>query len=160
MLVVCPNPKCQKEFEEPIQVTIRSVTPPKQYEACPFCFSELDQEPVKQKEIPEPSLEKEEIEPTKETVTDATVKKTLEKDKDSGPKLFRKVKSLISNNEKSKRDKAKDLEEKTPIIKESESTGCPETFGYLANRPQDAPIPQICLSCPKMVDCMLSPRDK
>jgi hypothetical protein len=43
--------------------------------------------------------------------------------------------------------------------KESESSGCPQRFGYLANRPPDTPIPPQCLLCPKMVDCMLSPRE-
>lgn len=41
-------------------------------------------------------------------------------------------------------------------IKEKvEENGCPQKFGYLANRPKDAPIPPECLLCPKMVDCML-----
>jgi hypothetical protein len=44
--------------------------------------------------------------------------------------------------------------------KEEESSGCPDEFGYLANRPPNAPIPSQCLVCPKMVDCMLSPRDE
>ena len=47
-----------------------------------------------------------------------------------------------------------------PETKEAESSGCPEEFGYLANRPPDTPIPSRCLVCPKMVDCMLSPRDE
>jgi hypothetical protein len=50
--------------------------------------------------------------------------------------------------------------EETPIIeqsakKEDQSSGCPQTFGYLAKRPNDAPIPQQCMFCPKIVDCML-----
>ena len=44
------------------------------------------------------------------------------------------------------------------ISKETESTECPESFGYLSNRPKDEPIPQKCLVCSRMVDCMLSPR--
>ena len=48
---------------------------------------------------------------------------------------------------------------KQPTKKEAESSGCPEEFGYLANRPPNTPIPSQCLVCPKMVDCMLSPRE-
>ncbi len=32
---------------------------------------------------------------------------------------------------------------------------CPKSFGYLCNRPKDAPIPAECMLCPKIVDCML-----
>jgi len=160
LLVVCPNPKCQKEFEESILVTIRSVTPPKQYKACPYCFSELDQEPVKEKEISEPAIKKEVIDLNQEPTPETVVPNALEKNIDSGPKLFNKVKSLISNNGKPKKEKIKENEDKFTINKESQSASCPETYGYLANRPKDAPIPQTCLSCPKMVDCMLSPREK
>ena len=38
---------------------------------------------------------------------------------------------------------------------EKGSSECSHHFGYLANRPKDAPIPQECLTCPKIVDCML-----
>jgi len=32
-------------------------------------------------------------------------------------------------------------------------SGCPNYFGYLANRPKNAPIPQECLTCQKMLEC-------
>ncbi|MEJ2127191.1 MAG: hypothetical protein P8X84_06800, partial [Candidatus Bathyarchaeota archaeon] len=44
--VICPNPKCGKEIEESIILNVLSVNPPKQYEACPYCFSELEKEKV------------------------------------------------------------------------------------------------------------------
>jgi hypothetical protein len=53
--------------------------------------------------------------------------------------------------------------EEEPKAKEVGKTetkqGCPEEFGYLANRDKDVPIPAACYMCPRMVDCMLSPRD-
>jgi len=53
-VVVCPNPKCRREIEEPILLTILSVTPPKEYEACPYCFANLEPEPkIEQKDVPE-----------------------------------------------------------------------------------------------------------
>ena len=39
--------------------------------------------------------------------------------------------------------------------KEKGPAGCPHYFGYLAQRPKDVPIPQECLICPKIVECML-----
>lgn len=32
---------------------------------------------------------------------------------------------------------------------------CPHYFGYLASRPDNAPIPQECLICPRLGDCMV-----
>lgn len=181
IVIVCPNPKCRREIEEPILLTIRSVTPPKEYEACPYCFTKLEAEPqMEQEEVPEPPVAQEEV--------------IEEEDESSRAYAFlQKVKALIpgsDGSQKEKREKseepqaepaAKKDEEKTvkeepetePVAKEEakeepkiapsaqkegESSGCPEHFGYLANRPSDTPIPPQCLVCPKMVDCMLSPR--
>jgi len=206
VVVVCPNPRCQREIEEPILLTILSVTPQKQYQACPCCFAKLEQETPIEYEVPEQQVEQEEaIEKEEETEIEdnLSVNAVLEKVKDSGPRFFKKVKALIPNNgelkEKKekirepqaeptvKKEKAAKEEQKTkhnvkkedskeafqtdsvdkeetakeePKIeeyakKEIGSSGCPETFGYLANRPKDVPIPQGCLTCLKMVDCML-----
>jgi hypothetical protein len=195
VVVVCPNPKCRREIEEPIILTILSVTPPKEYEACPHCFTKLEPEPPTEKEdVPEPTVEQEEVS-EKEDEYGLSVNSVLEKVKDSGPRFLKKVKGLIpssNGSQKEKREKpeepqaepaGKKEEEKMtkeepktePVIKEEEpkeepktepsakkesgASGCPEYFGYLANRPPDTPIPPECLVCPKMVDCMLSPRE-
>jgi hypothetical protein len=194
VVVTCPNPKCRREIKEPILLTLLSVTPPKQYEACPYCFASLEPEPsIEQEDVSEPMVEQEEA-----TSTIKSENSVLEKVKDSAPGFLQKVKALIPNSNGSQKEKmekpeepqaepaAKKEEEKTtkeepktePIAKEepkeepkeeteiessdkkeSESSGCPEHFGYLANRPPDAPIPPQCLVCPKMVDCMLSPKE-
>jgi translation initiation factor IF-1 len=36
------------------------------------------------------------------------------------------------------------------------TSACPHHFGYLRQRPRDQEIPEECLACEKMVDCMLS----
>ncbi|PVX24209.1 MAG: hypothetical protein CW691_08350 [Candidatus Bathyarchaeum sp.] len=220
VVVVCPNPRCQKEIEEPILLTILSVTPPKQYEACPYCFAKLEQEePIEEEEVAEPEIEQNQVPelpieheenmtvPEEEQEADSLqINGVLEKVKDSGPKFLNRFKALIPNNGSSKKGKKKKTKEpevkpavtkenvpkeetvteavaaeelkdaaqndilqeeetvkeeprtKEAATKESGSAGCPEEFGYLANRAKDAPIPQGCLTCPKMVDCMLSPR--
>jgi hypothetical protein len=194
VVVVCPNPKCKREIEEPILLTIRSVTPPKQYEACPYCFAKLEPEPpVEQEIVPEPAeVEHEEvIEEGEDATSNLSVNAVLEKVKGSGPKFLKRVKALIPNSNGSQKKKAEKTEEpqaepsgieenedvikeepraetffteeeteEAPIIeqsakKEDQSSGCPQTFGYLAKRPNDAPIPQQCMFCPKIVDCML-----
>jgi hypothetical protein len=187
-VVVCPNPECRKEIEEPILLTIRSVTPPTQYEACPYCFTKLEPEPkMEQEEVPEPPVEQEEATPIIKS-EDAVVEKVK-----SGPRFLRRFKSLIPRSDESRKEKREKPEEPQaepavkeepkpaeeeaeiePVVKEepeeepkiepfaqkeSESSGCPAHFGYLANRPPDTPVPSQCLVCPRMVDCMLSPRE-
>ncbi|MBT8171382.1 hypothetical protein KJN74_00725 [Candidatus Bathyarchaeota archaeon] len=159
-LIICPNQKCQKKIEEPILATIRSVSPPKQYIACPYCFSELEPGLTEKNEIHEPILEKTTEDQKIEPSTDLSVKTVLKKENNSGPKFLGRVKSIISKNGKSKNEIKKQTEKKSTEKKEGKLTGCQEAFGYLANRPKDSPIPQECLSCPKMVDCMLSPREE
>jgi hypothetical protein len=231
VVVICPNPKCRREIQEPILLAILSATPPKKFKACPYCFTELTPEPeIEKEDVPEPAVEDEEVLAEIEENVDITDSETsgLEKVK-SGPSFLQRVKSLIpgrSNDaqkeveelqdeadsieeemvteeelkpepkaveepeevptaeslvedepeeveeteELEEAEEAKELEEpeeleeaptiEEPETKEVESSGCPEEFGYLANRPPDTPIPSRCLICPKMVDCMLSPRDE
>ena len=179
-MVVCSNPKCQKEIEEPILLTILSVTPPKKYKACPYCFANLEPEPyIEQEDVPESIVEQEGtiIEEDEEVASNLSVDSVSENVKDSGPRFLKKVKALFSNSKGSQKEKRKKPEErqsessgkeetamkvepqpKPSTEKEKGSSGCPQTLGYLANRPKDTPVPQECLVCPKMVDCMLSPR--
>ena len=205
LIVNCPNPKCQRQFKESILLTITSVTPPKQYNACPYCFANLETEPpigqtatpekiIEQKADPEPILNEDEVIETEEyveSVEEHSESKVLEQEKDSGPSFFRKVKALIpgsNGNKKIKKQKTEEPKDEPELVikkedtlkdelevelpvkkeepelplsarKEESSSVCPATFGYLANRPKDESIPQVCFVCPKMVDCMLSPRD-
>ena len=194
VVVVCPNPKCKREIEEPILLTIHSVTPPKKYEACPYCFAKMEQElPFEQEIVPEPTeVEHEEVmDESEEARSNMSVNPVLENVKVSRPSFLKKVKALFPNSNGSQKEKQKKTEEfqtkpssikeNEPVIndepraeilfkeeeteeasiiesspeKEKKSSGCPETFGYLARRPKDAPIPQQCMFCPKIVDCML-----
>jgi hypothetical protein len=140
-VVICPNPKCGKEIEESVMLDVLSVDPPKKYEACPYCFSQLEEEKATIK---------------KEKVTEAPKKPEepkREETKESSSRMFSRVKSLIPNRNKDEETHEKSAENNT-------KTGCPERFGYLANRPDGEPIPQYCLTCTKMVDCMLSPKEE
>ena len=192
-MVVCPNPRCQRQITDPVLLTIHSITPPIQYDACPYCLAKIEPKPqIEQKDPPEPTIEqtaapehtieqedtletKEPEEPEKtekETVDDKSGNNVLENVKDSRPSFLKKVKALIPGSNGLKKETAPKTEPKIELntkktelknvpftSKEDLTNGCPETFGYLANRPKDVPIPQVCLVCPKMVDCMLSPRD-
>ncbi|MEJ2280742.1 MAG: hypothetical protein P8X97_02305 [Candidatus Bathyarchaeota archaeon] len=200
-VVICPNPKCNRQFKESIVLTVNSVSPPKQYMACPFCFASLEtqslidndktSEQEIQKVVPEePIFENEtlEFEEFEENLDEPT--NDGQEKEDSGSGFFSKVKSLIpgsSSPKKDRKQKPKESESdleisvekenhlddnigfKTPKLenqknigstnKQDTHSGCPQSFGYLSNRPKDEPIPQVCFVCPKMVDCMLSPKE-
>ena len=230
LVVICPNPKCGREIQEPILLAILSATPPKKFKACPYCFTDLTPEPqIEKEDVPEPAVEDEEVLDEIDENIDTTDSDTsiLEKVK-SGPSFLQRVKSLIPRSngtqkeveelqdeadaieedmvteeeltpepivmeepeevptaeplveeepeeleeaenaeefeESEELEEPEELEEaptiEEPETKDAECSGCPEEFGYLANRPPDTPIPSRCLVCPKMVDCMLCPRDE
>ena len=39
-------------------------------------------------------------------------------------------------------------------VSADEAAGCVHHLGYLKNRPKNMPIPEECLTCNKMIDCM------
>jgi len=44
--------------------------------------------------------------------------------------------------------------EKNKFSKGSELSGCPHHFGYLKEHPKRSPIPNECLTCPKIMECL------
>ena len=134
-VLVCPNPKCHRKIEEPILLNNLSTTPAEQYHACPHCFIKLDADAENDENL------------TQEAVPSPPVHPALGK-----------VLDVISAQPQKEKEEKKKKEEPPVKPPEKEETGpseCSHHFGYLANRPKDAPIPQECLTCPKIVDCML-----
>jgi len=110
-VIICPNPKCHREIEEPILLSDLSTTPAEQYYACPHCFIKLD---------------------------------------------------VISTQPQKEEEEKKKKEE--PLVKSSEkeekgSSRCAGYLGYLASRPENASIPKECLTCPKVLDCVMKISD-
>ena len=71
-------------------------------------------------------------------------------------RLLEKVKDLISiPPQKQKEEKSKKDEPLVkPIEKEEKgSSKCPHRFGYLIKLPKNAPIPEECLTCQKLLEC-------
>ena len=42
-----------------------------------------------------------------------------------------------------------------PTLSQTSSLECPYQFGYLKRLSRDAPIPDECLTCPRMIECSL-----
>ena len=152
-VVICPNPKCHRKIEEPILLNNLSTTPAEQYQACPHCFIKLDADAKKDEDTKQESTRIPSTHPSLEKVLDA---------------ISSQPQTEIEENEEKKEEeppvKPPKKEEEEPPVKPPEKegkgpSGCTHHFGYLTNRPRDAPIPQECLTCPKIVDCMLKLRD-
>lgn len=62
--------------------------------------------------------------------------------------FFRKNKKIVNNQETKQKITSK-LNKDGTIKSE-----CPHSYGYLAIRPRDSPIPQECLCCLKVIDCL------
>jgi len=70
-------------------------------------------------------------------------------------RLLEKVKDVISGQpQKEKEEKKKEESQvKPPEKEEKDPSKVPHHFGYLANRPKNAPIPEECLICSRMLEC-------
>jgi hypothetical protein len=112
-----------------------STTPAEQYHACPHCFIKLDTNTQNDENL------------TQETTPSPPVH----------PGLGKVLDAISARPKKEEEDKKKKEEPpvKPPEKEEKDPSECSHHFGYLANRPKDSPIPQECLTCPKIVDCML-----
>ena len=130
--IICPNPKCHREIEEPILLNNLSTTPAEQYYACPHCFIKLDEEDENKEDITQESTSGPSLHPALEKVLDA----------------------ISAQPQKEEKEK-EETSVKSPKKDEKGPSECSHRFGYLASRARDAPIPQECLTCPKIVDCML-----
>ncbi len=49
-----------------------------------------------------------------------------------------------------------DAEKEDPVLEREIFSGCLNHFGYLASRPKDTPIPNECIICQRLGDCMVA----
>jgi len=73
------------------------------------------------------------------------------------PHCFTKL-DLISTQPQTQKDEKQKKEEppvKPPEKEEKSPSRCAGYLGYLASLPENKPIPQECLVCPKVLDCVM-----
>ncbi len=133
-VVICPNPKCRRKIEDRILLNVLSTTPAEQYYACPHCFIKLNVGVENDENIAEESIPSSPVHPSLEKVMDV-ISAQSEKEEDE--------------------EKKEEPAAKPPEEKGKGPSGCPHHFGYLASRAKGTPIPQECLICPKIMECML-----
>jgi DNA-directed RNA polymerase subunit RPC12/RpoP len=74
------------------------------------------------------------------------------------PKCLSKV-GIVEHQKNVEVDETEEEEEETPLKMEVETTieenaACMHNLGYLKRRPKKTPIPEECLTCSQMIDCM------
>lgn len=62
---------------------------------------------------------------------------------------FRKNKTVIEKQQKESLETPNDMAKNENVNSE-----CSHSFGYLAVRPKNSPIPQECLCCLQVIDCL------
>ena len=68
----------------------------------------------------------------------------------------KKMKKVSSKKVKTEVKPAEVKEENAAAHEERFFSGCLHHFGYLSSRPQDSPIPQECILCQRLGDCMVA----
>jgi hypothetical protein len=123
---------CGEEYETPLFTVVSSGYLIAEYYACPRCLSKVHHVQRQKRVIPveedeeEEKAEEEAVEEEIEQVEEAEEVEVVEPE----PVEF-EVK-----------EKAEDV------------SGCTHNLGYLKRRPKNTPIPEECLTCNKMIDCM------
>lgn len=111
----CSNPRCARDFTNPIIVQDLSSKNKASYYACPYCFAEV---------ATKKSLEVNEEEQTQRTKS-TIVRQTIEQ-----------------------------LKEVKPPQQPPEIQKCPHHLGYLKQRSKDENIPEECMTCKKLLECL------
>jgi hypothetical protein len=62
----------------------------------------------------------------------------------------------VKSEEKKSEEKSPAKEENLAAQEERIFSGCLHHFGYLSSRPKDSPIPQECIICQRLGDCMVA----
>jgi hypothetical protein len=186
---LCPNPKCRKIFTEPVWLTDLSKTPPDSYPACPHCsinlniipFSNAQKSPPLKSPQAVPSHIKEFKKPVERTQTiqretspekqpvvrevgeptfAADTSKSLSKPEEL-PESKPLIQTLEVEDERSSKlvmkPKVQVQEEKKPV---PSFRDCSHFFGFVKSLPKNTPIPDECLGCPWIVQCLTHEADK
>ncbi len=71
------------------------------------------------------------------------------------PRCLAKVKGIEKREDQQKSTNRGSLEESKLEKQEGGEAECRYSFGYLGKRSKDAPIPEECLTCSRMIECTI-----
>jgi hypothetical protein len=75
------------------------------------------------------------------------------------PHCFIKLEVISAQPEKEEKKQEEEPPVKLPEKEEKRPSKCAGYLGYLASRPENAPIPKECLICPKVLECVMKISD-
>jgi len=184
----CPNSECRKMFQKPITLTDLSTKPPRGYLACPHCGLDLEKAsvanlqktkagdripPFNELKLLTDHLEGGTKRPKSDTTVEVKPSKTLEVSKSTiredifkgsrKPTVVRDSKSLVQPIEIGGETPSKPYEKpEEPVGKKpfQVSSDCPHFFGYVRRLPKNTPIPDECLGCSRIVECLTHHADQ
>jgi hypothetical protein len=126
---------CGEEYETPLFTVVSSGYLIAEYYACPRCLSKVHRVQRQKRVIPV-ELDEDESAPLEpelvEEPQEPEVEEVAEPEPEPAPEPFKF-----------------EAEEKAEAV-----AGCLHELGYLKRRPKNTPIPEECLICNKMIDCM------
>jgi len=175
---LCPSQKCRRVFKKPVWLTDLSHTPPESYQACPHCGMKVQATTPSQltttiSEHTKPlvgagkvgSLKGKlrfttrEMSPDRpelnsgsqpELQTDDTINRQKPEGKQAPRPLFHFPPTQKDTPQKPP-ESPKKTEAKSSIENQRK---CSHFFGYVKTLPKNTPIPDECLWCPSIVDCL------
>jgi len=175
---LCPSQKCRRVFKKPVWLTDLSHTPPESYQACPHCGMKVQatssssltmttSQPTK------PSVGASEVGSPKARLRFTTREMTPDGSESSyrskpEPQTGNPISHQKPEDKQSPKSlfhfpqTQKDTQQKPPESpKKTEAKGsvesqrkCSHFFGYVKTLPKNTPIPDECLWCPSIVDCL------
>ena len=175
---LCPSQKCRRVFKKPVWLTDLSHTPPESYQACPHCGMKVQAtspsslamttlEPTK------PSVGAGEVGRPKARLRFAARETTPDGSESSYRSKLESQTADPINHQKPEGKQSqkplfhfpqtqKDMQQTSPEPpKKTEAKGsiesqrkCSHFFGYVKTLPKNTPIPDECLWCPSIVDCL------
>ncbi len=171
---LCPSQKCRKVFNKPVWLTDLSKTPPESYQACPHCGAGIQRstelkthERLPSKVASRPvsispeSQRRHDTSPI--TGSDTTSARAESSSEQAKPSLHHSTTLDSAKPEGRQMSKPhfqfprirKNTSDKSgeKVSSESHRT-CSHFFGYVKTLPKNTPIPDECLWCPSIVDCL------
>ena len=174
---LCPSQKCRRVFKKPVWLTDLSHTPPESYQACPHCGMKVQatvpsaltmnapehtKPPLGASETGRPksrlhfagretSPSKSETSP--ESKFDLATTDTAGHQKPEGKQAPNPLFHFPQTQEDPRKppEPPKRAEVKGPVENQRK---CSHFFGYVKTLPKNTPIPDECLWCPSIVDCL------
>jgi hypothetical protein len=173
---LCPSQKCRKVFNKPVWLTDLSKTPPESYQACPHCGMNVQTTSLSSPVTAQLETARSPLQGDTRNVQDklhftrreAVAIKSEENGEIAEPSPGASGSRSLPESEAEKADKPffqlPHIRKEPQPSKPPKGSGnegslesqrkCSHFFGYVRTLPKNTPIPDECLWCPSIVDCL------